>query len=83
MRIDEQALRDFSDAYEAAFSERLPDAEASLLLAQLAEFYLRVAEMVEDFEDPIDACAPTQRSSPGESRPPTGRPASQVGYGSV
>lgn len=55
MRIDEQALREFIDAYQAAFEEALSDGEASLLLAQLAEFYMRVATMVDDEEAAIQS----------------------------
>ena len=51
MRVDEQALRDFIDAYQAAFDEQISADDASLLLGQLAEFYRRVATAISD-EDP-------------------------------
>lgn len=50
MQIDEEVLREFVAAYKNAYDEELEDGEARLLLLQMAEFYLKVASVVDEDE---------------------------------
>lgn len=41
--VSEQHLREFIEAYRIEFDEELSPAEASVLLTQLAQFYLHIS----------------------------------------